>query len=169
MKKLLVLAIVALMATSVFGQASKAYSKGQITAGGGIGLISSLGGTPIWLNAEYGWNEEMGISAGFGMQTYSVGSWDVSWKTVSVGGTWHKDYLNMDNVDTYANVRLGFVFASSEWKGASNAFKGVEPTVGSIFYDASVGIAYYVIPNLSVVAEVGYGLALLKIGAAYKL
>lgn len=172
MKKLLAIALVTLFAANVFGQASPTYSKGQISVGGGIGLAATLGGTPLWVGGEYGFNEEWGIGANAAMSSYeyTAGLWDLTFYQIGVYGIYHKDVLKMDNLDTYGKVGIAMLIASWDYTGPSNlkSFYS-EPSVSGFGYDAAVGATYYVMPKLGVNAELGYGLALIKVGVNYKL
>lgn len=170
MKKFLaVLAILSLMAGSAFAQASEAYKKGQIDVSGGIGLAATLGGTPIWVAGEYGLNDDWGVGAAAAMSSYeyTAGLWDLTFYQIGVYGIYHKDFLKMANVDTYGKVGIAMIVASWDWKGSGSS--GTEPTLGGFGYDASVGATYYVMPNLGINAELGYGLSLIKVGVQYKL
>lgn len=170
MKKLsLVVALVMISAIS-FAQVPESYKKGQMSATAGLGLASVLGGTPLFLAAEYGWADQYGIGANLTYQKYTTGYYDVSWFYLGVGAIYHYDLLKMSNVDTYGRFGLGFALASASYNGPAGweAFYS-EPTVGGFGYDAAVGGTYYATSNIGINAELGYGLALLKVGITYKM
>lgn len=170
MKKLSLIVALMVMSLSVFAQVPESYKKGQISATAGIGLASVLGGTPLFLAAEYGYADQYGIGANLSYQSYTTGYYDVSWFLLGVGAVYHYDVLKMSNLDTYGRFGLGFAMATATYNGPKGleAFYA-EPTVGGIGYDAAVGATYYFTPNLGANVELGYGLALLKVGVTYKM
>ncbi|NUQ80079.1 MAG: hypothetical protein HUU10_00580 [Bacteroidetes bacterium] len=170
MKKVaLLLLALAIGASSVMAQASESYKKGQIAVAGGIGLAATLGGNPLWVSGEYGWSEEIGIGAAAAMSSYeyTAGLWDLTFYQIGVYGIYHKDFLKMANLDTYGKAGVAMIIGSWDYQGSGTA--PTEPTIGGFGYDIAAGANYYFMPNLAANVELGFGLALIKVGVQYKL
>lgn len=165
MKKLSLIVALLMMSLVAFAQVPQSYKQGQTSFTAGMGLASTLGGTPLFLAAEYGWDAQYGIGASYTRQTYKSGWWDYTWNYVGLGVVYHYDFLKMANVDSYGRAGIGFIFGS-----ATGGFAGLTaPSVSGFGYDAAAGLTYYFTSNLGANAEVGYGISLLKVGVTYKL
>ena len=128
-----------------------------------------------------GYNEN--ISFG-GMLSYTASKWDdnsygfgatYKWSYIIIAarGAYHYDLLHNSNIDTYGGLMLGYDIASSSTELTGNWPYGYSTpsaaSSGGLLFGGFVGARYYFNPNLAVQAELGFGLALLNIGVAYKL
>ncbi len=187
MKKLLAMAVAMVFA---FG-ANAQINKGEIIGTAGIGLGNSLYGAysssllPINLEAEYGVVESGlfgvdGLSLGVGpaisytqgKESYNYGWGDYGYKCSSIlvgaKGYFHYDLFNVDKLDTYASITLGYNIASTKYFGDwGNADTAV--SAGGLFYGFSVGARYWFTDAIGANLEAGVGLSFLKAGVTFKL
>jgi hypothetical protein len=80
-------------------------------------------------------------------------------------GTFHYQWI--DGLDTYAGVLLAGYAANGEYYGRNVPFTA-GPDSGGAFAGAFAGAKYYFTDNLSVLGEVGYGIAVLNVGLGFK-
>jgi len=168
MRKTLLL-ISVLLASVTMVSAQEIFSKGSnvISAGVGVGA-----GIPVELAFEHcikdglikGENGAIGIGAYGSWYHESVYDWSYNHYVFGVRGTFH--YQFVDKLDTYAGLMGGYNIASSKWTGSGVS---IEASSGSaIGYSLFAGARYYFKPDLAVYAELGYGIAYLSAGIAFK-
>jgi hypothetical protein len=176
MKRFLLIAVLLILALGIsFGQI--AYKKGDQVGSAMLGLGSfvytsgaSSSLPPLSVAFDYGYNEN--ISFG-GLLSYTRASedfgyvkWTWSYMIIAARGAYHYDLLHQSNIDTYGGLMLGYEIASESTDNSNWPVSGGGST---LLFSAFVGGRYYFTPNLAAQAEIGFGLALLNIGVAYKL
>lgn len=172
--------------------ANAQINKGEIIGTAGIGLGNSLYGAysssllPINLEAEYGVVESGlfgvdGLSLGVGpaisytqgKESYNYGYGDYGYKCSSIlvgaKGYFHYDLFNVDKLDTYASITLGYNIASAKYFGDWGGNAGNAVSVGGLFYGFSVGARYWFTDAIGANLEAGVGLSFLKAGVTFKL
>ena len=176
MKKILLLAAVAcISAVSINAQS---FGKGDNVAGLNVGFGGSYG-VPVSLTYERGIhkiNNKMSIGvgaiAGYGGSSESMiwGKWKYSNILLGARGAWH--YTAIKKLDLYAGLTLGYDVASAKftWNDPKDeqTIGKLSASAGGFLWGAYAGARYYFNKSFGVNAEVGYGLAYLNIGVAYK-
>lgn len=71
-------------------------------------------------------------------------------------------------MDTYAGAMLGYNIVSSKYYGDNEYSSSSKASGSALTYSVFAGARYYFKDNLAVFAEVGYGIAALELGIAYK-
>lgn len=172
----------------VNANAQDLFSKGDKVASVGVGLGSYLGGSGYKMSvppilASYDQciidgliNDKASIGVG-GYLAYAANKWETSYSGYDYGfkytymilgarGTFH--YQFVDKLDTYAGVMIGYNIVSSKYFG-DDLYSGSSKASGSeLSYSVFAGARYYFKDNLAVFGEVGYGIAALELGIAYK-
>ena len=164
-KKLqLVLLIATIGFTTVKAQDIK--GKSFLNAGVGVGFAyyGGIGGLPFHASYEYGVTDNIsaGVSVGYWSNNY-LGD-KLSSTFFSARGSYHlNDAFEIKNkqLDVYAGLGLGFHTFNSSLGGGYTWGSGV-------YLGAIVGGRYYFKDNIGAFAEIGYDLAWLKVGAAFK-
>jgi len=188
MKRILLISMLLVIAISIsFSQI--AYKKGDKVGSLMLGLGSFVYEPdatstvpPLSVAADWGYNENISVG-GILSYTASKYEWNNVWGNygykytwsyiiVAARGAYHLDVLHDSKIDTYGGVSLGFKIAST-----SETYTGdwgliphtTAASGGGILFGLFAGGRYYFSPNLAAQAEVGFGIALLNIGIAYKL
>jgi hypothetical protein len=189
MKRILLISLLLILALSIsFGQI--AYKKGDQVGSVMIGLGSFIYASgasssmpPISVAYDYGYNENISLGglisytgASETYQTYSynggfnyvpvTAKWSWSYIIIGARGAYHYDLLHNDKIDTYGGLMLGYEIVS---ESTDNTAYPVSGSSSALLFSGYVGARYYFTPNLAAQAELGFGLALLNIGVAYKL
>lgn len=173
MKKFLSFILISLL-TAGISTANAQYEKGQVdlNIGAGIGATFGAGtGTlpPLSLGLDFGLNDNISLGAYVGYygteQEIPGGKWSYSYLIVGGRGAYHFDLV--DKLDTYAGVMLGYNIASVEWDGAAGGGL-VTPSVGGVAYSGFAGARYHFGNTFGLFGEVGYGIAYLTAGIAFK-
>ena len=184
MKKIFALVAAVVVAFS----ASAQIEKGDIVVTAGIGLGNSIYGAyensllPINIEGEYGIAEDVfgvaGLSLGVGPAiSYTSGSntYDSTWDEydwtykqsstlVAAKGYFHYSFLDVEKLDTYAAISLGYYIHSGKYTGYYNSkYSG-----GGLFYGFAVGARYWFTDLIGANLEAGYGLSWLKAGVTFK-
>jgi hypothetical protein len=174
MKRILLISVLLVLALSIsFGQI--AYKKGDQVGSVAFGLGSfvvesgATGGVPpLSFAYDYGFNENISlgglISYTSASEDFGVYNWKWTYIIIGARGAYHYDLLHNANVDTYAGLMLGYDIASF----SSTPSYPLSPSYGGMVFSGYAGARYYFTPQLAAQAEVGFGLALLNIGVAYK-
>jgi hypothetical protein len=90
--------------------------------------------------------------------------WNYMYIPMAATGAYHFDLVS--NLDIYAGLGLGYYFGIASEIGDANLTK---PTgLGGFYHTVFAGVRYYVKPNIGLMAELGDGAAILKVGVAYK-
>lgn len=190
MKKLFAMAVAMVVAFSASAQIQK--DEKIVSAGFGVGNSiypsSTFDSSLIPINADF----EMGVTEGlFGVDKLSLGvggtlaytqakddyssyfggnnkiGYKYSSVIVAAKGYVHYD-LNVDNLDTYAALTLGYNIASAKAYGDWGGYDMPAASAGGLFYGFSVGARYWFQDNLAANLEAGVGLSFLKLGVSYK-
>lgn len=180
----------ALLACAVFGATAQettlprgTFKKNDLVLSAGLGLGTALdmGRTivpPISFRGEYGLidnlfdaNSSIGVGGyvGFAAGRKKYGDYyrqNINSLLLGVRGAFHYEFV--DNLDTYMGIMLGGNIANTRnegiWAGVGNL-----PTHGGFLVDVFLGARYYVIPNLAVFGEFGFGVAFLNVGVSFKI
>jgi hypothetical protein len=182
---------IAIATVSVFSAVSanaQAFGVGTNVISAGIGLGSSIanysyGSQSPGFNVTYDrgiWEAGPGvISLGgyVGIKDYKYGyvqngyAYSEKWNYTVIGvrGAWHFTGLDIDNLDLYGGLMLGYYalsYSYSDNQGNSGGSLGnYGNTVGvSVF----AGAKYYFGSNFGVFGELGFGANVLDLGVAYK-
>ena len=133
---------------------------------------------PLTAAFDMGYNENISIgglvsytSAKYDFSGYGYGyTWTWSYFILAARGAYHYDLLHNANVDTYGGIMLGYNVASfSETHTGTGFGLGGGSANGGVLFGGYAGAKYFFTPKLAAQVEVGFGLALLNIGVAYKL
>jgi hypothetical protein len=182
---------IALLVISFFSAVSvraQAFQVGTNVISAGIGLGSSLASGYTYgtqspgfsVSYEHGfWEAGPGVislGAYVGIKDYKYGfenggySYNYKWNYTIVGvrGAYHFTGLNVDNLDLYAGVMLGYNDLSFSYTDNAG-YGGPAGSYGSdLGLSVFAGARYYFAGNLAVYGELGYGVSILSIGLAYK-
>lgn len=186
MKRVALLAVV--LFCSVCGaEAQNTFEKNDVvlSAGVGIGTAVDIGRTvvpPISFKAEYclldrlfddrsalGVGGYMGFAAGrktYAYYGYNRFSQRINDVMIGACGTFHYQFVN--RLDTYAGLMLGGTIANTRNEGVWT-LGGNPPRHGGFLFDVFVGARYYVIPNLAVYGEFGFGVAYFNLGVSFRI
>ncbi|MDR3287772.1 MAG: hypothetical protein LBT27_10075 [Prevotellaceae bacterium] len=186
-KNVLKIAIVALFCFgfNLITNAQTIFSEGDRVVNLGIGLGDYLGGAgysssiPISGSFEYGikdnlFDEKSSLGVGgylaYASNKYTYldnttfGGWKYSHFVLGARGLLH--YQFVDKLDTYAGLMLGYDVVSSSAYG--NLPSKTSATGSGFGFSLFVGGRYYFTENIAAFAEIGYGIAALQLGVAFK-
>ncbi|MBD8387395.1 hypothetical protein [Dysgonomonas sp. BGC7] len=99
---------------------------------------------------------------------YSIGyisEFKYKYSDFIIGARGALHYQLVDKLDTYAGLALGYDIVSGSTSGA---YDGYSASASGIDFGAFLGARYYFTDKLAGMAELGYDLAVFKIGIAYK-
>ncbi len=171
MKKILLAAVAVLFAATSFAQTTVNDKVVKVD----LGLGSSVGGLPIGVSYEQGVMDlgdgsfiTAGGYIGYEQSTDSYGlyDWKLSQLNIMAQGNYYFAPM-MEKMDIYAGLRVGYANVSSTWIYADGTKSDYD--WGSPFaYSIHVGANYWFSDNMAVNAELGYGIAYLNVGIAYK-
>jgi opacity protein-like surface antigen len=185
MKKILFMAVVALLAANVVS-AQDVFQKGDLVFNAGIGLNSSLycgSGykstiPPISLSGEYGVadnliggnNGSIGVGGYLGHTAADYKINDFGWKysSIIVGARGAFHYQFAKNLDTYAGTMLGYNIVSAKSIGTENAALG-KASASEFSFSLFVGARYWFTPGFGVFGEFGYGISNANLGVSFRL
>lgn len=187
MKKLLILLAITL--TSLVSHAQEStFNTEDIVINAGIGLGTSLYSgrfyssllPPISVSGEYGFQEDfitedltlgLGGYFGFARSEYRArfGNTEYGYRynytVIGVRGALH--YPLVDKLDTYGGFMLSYnVFSTSAFGSAP---VNTSPASGGLGLSMYLGGRYYFNDNFAAMAEVGWGIAYLNLGVAFKI
>jgi len=87
-----------------------------------------------------------------------------SYTVIGVRGNYH--FYTTDKLDTYGGLMLGYDVVTDKWHGTGSAdYKGSGSEAACSLF---VGARYYFAPGIAVFAELGYSIAILNLGIAFK-
>lgn len=116
-------------------------------------------------------NLGLGAYLGFTSSKYEhdfLGSiWGWEYTSVIVGARGALHYPLVEKLDTYTGLMLGFNAVSSKSFGAGTG--GTSAAGSGIAYSWFAGGRYYFTDNLAAMVEIGYGIAYLNLGIAFKI
>lgn len=176
MKKILSsLFLVALLAFSA-QNAMAQYQQGDKLLNVGIGLggyynyggyyggsYGGGGGATLGGSFEYGFTDQISAGAQIDFYSRNYGRFRFSSIPIALRGSYHvNELLNLNNeqIDLYGGLQLGYVVESTNLGG--------DYRNGRSLFGVHIGGRYYFKPNLGAFAEVGYGVAAVKLGVAFK-
>lgn len=173
----------------VMSMSAQVFKKDDKVLNVGIGLGSTLySGSgykttvpPLSASFEYGIidnlfdeNSSIGVGGYFGYTAskyewnygYNLGKYEYKYSSaiIAARGTFH--YQFVDNLDTYTGLSLGYNVVSS--KSDHKDLGSYKADASSVFVGWYAGARYYFNESFAAMAEVGYDVAYLNIGIAYK-
>lgn len=184
MKKLFLLFIVAAFSLAQLSAQESTFSKGDKVLNLGLGIGSTLySGTfyksqvpPVSVSLEFGVADEVlekgvigvGPYVGYSSYKYEYQNWGWKYSNIILGvrGSFH--YPLVDKLDTYAGVLLGYNVASSKEFGDAIPGWDYSYSAGGLVWSGYIGGRYYFKESFGVMAELGYGIAILNLGIALK-
>ncbi|MEO7177154.1 MAG: hypothetical protein ABI002_15315 [Saprospiraceae bacterium] len=151
----------------------------NIDLGVGIGLGSPYAyGTsvipPIFAQIDFGIADKISVGGMVGYSTSKYGytsyNWRYSYILIGARGNYHwgKHLPKLpEKLDLYAGLNLGYYIVNVNYDGFGGTIDdGVN---NSIFLGGQVGGRWFFKPNMAAFAEVGAGIAYLKIGIDFRL
>jgi hypothetical protein len=162
------------------------FDEGDIVFSGGLGLGSTLYSfgalyntsvPPLWVSGDYCLREDLGpgnlgVGAILGYTQFKWGDeWGYKYSTffIAARGTYHFTDL-VDKLDLYGGIDLGAKIASNNTYGDIDPIFNNYSTLGSgVLFEPFAGARYYFADNIAGMAELGYGIAVLKLGISFKL
>lgn len=183
MKHILMSLAAFLMAAGLMAQTST-FNKGDKVVNAGIGFGSTLYtgagyGTripPVSVSLEYGLMDNLfdvddlnlGVGGYLGYTSYRWellnSGWDYTSIVLGARGVLH--YPLVDKLDTYAGLMLGFNIVSSSAFGTVD--QGYTPAGSRPVFSSYVGARYYFSDSFAGMMELGYGIAWINLGIAFK-
>ncbi len=149
MKKIIIAVAFMLGVCSVNAQS---FESGTKVLQVGIGVGGSFG-TPISGAFEYGVSDKIGIQVGGGFTNVDVFG---TYILINAGANYH--FYTEDKFDAYAGLFLGY--NKFDYSGFGSP--------SSTYFGARLGGRYYFSDSVGAFAELGYGLANLNVGVAFK-
>ena len=165
------------------------FSKGDVVLNLGIGLGNMVYNDsytkkvpPISLSGEYAvtgnlFNNGRGV-VGLGAYIGYTGAkyrafdnldagWNFNNLVLGVRGALHYQFVN--RLDTYLGLFLGYnITMTNDYGSFPSGLRPSAPAVGGFEFAFYVGARYYLTQRFAVFGEVGYGLATVNLGLAYK-
>lgn len=121
-----------------------------------------IGGSVNYFHSTCSWNyDDLGL---FGWDTFG---WDVT--RASLIGRINYHFITKEEMDLYAGA--GFGIQEWKWKYEFSGAAGntlIAPSFGFMQMEAGVGFRYYLIPNLAIYTEAGFGMAYIQAGTTFK-
>jgi hypothetical protein len=179
MKKILLLLVVACLSLTQLHAQESTFEKGNKVLNLGLGLgntlYSGIGYSgmvpPLSASLEVGVVDniiEKGVIGIGGYLGFSSYKWDNYYKYTNIiigpRGTFH--YPFVDKLDTYAGLMIGYNIVSSKWIGTGSEI--LNHTGGGIVSAFFLGGRYYFSDAVAAMLELGYGVAYLNLGVAFK-
>jgi hypothetical protein len=190
MKKsaLLSIALVVISFFTAVRVQAQAFQVGTNVISAGIGLGSSIanftyGTQSPGFNVQYDrgiWEAGPGVvSLGgyIGIKDYKYGyiyngdavSYKWNYTVVGVRGAWHFTGLDIENLDLYGGVMLGYYALSTSYSDSQGNSGGSLGNYGNtVGLSVFAGAKYYFAGNLGVFGELGFGANILSLGLSYK-
>lgn len=179
-KKLFIAFFFAAACCIASSQSSRAQSfeKGSNILNVGIGVGTTVYSSgyssafpPISVSYEHGIaNGRWGIGGFLARTGARYGDKDNYWKysytIVGVRGDYH--FYMTDKLDTYGGVMLGYDIVSDKWHGEGEG-ENFSASGSDASFSIFVGGRYYFSDHIGAFAELGYGVAWLNLGLAFKL
>lgn len=93
--------------------------------------------------------------------------WNFNNLILGVRGALHYQFVN--RLDTYLGLFLGYnITMTNDYGSFPSGLRPSAPAVGGFEFAFYVGARYYLTQRFAVFGEVGYGLATVNLGLAYK-
>jgi hypothetical protein len=177
MKKLTyIFGFLLLFATGVTAQNFDGHN---IDVGVGIGLGSpytygSVGIPPIFAQVDFGVWDKVSVGGTVGYATSKFGytsyNWRYSYLLFGVRGNYHwgKHIPSLPkSLDLYAGLNGGFYIVNANYDGFTGVYN--DGVSNSPYFGGQVGARWFFKDNIAALAEVGAGIAYLKIGIDFRL
>lgn len=168
--------------------ASAQFEKGDmaVNLGFGVGNYYATGSgfetkiPPIVLSGEYFIMENISVGAFLGGSKsvyeyrypsgYGYNSKEVEYTYFNLGALGNYHFVNQEKFDVYAGARLGYVNAKVEFSGniSNSVLDGFGAKGSGLLAGAHVGGRYFFTDAFAANAEMGYGIAILQVGATLK-
>ena len=178
-KKILPLLLIIFLAFAAEAQ-NTTFTEGDKVLNIGLGIGSTLysgtayGSTVPPLSASLEFNvadqlfdeySSVGVGGylGFAGYNYIVGSTDYGFNNIILGGRGALHYQFIEQLDTYAGLLLGYRIVN--WNTNDQFGSAASGGFISAFY---IGGRYYFNDNIAGMVELGYGIAYLNLGVAFK-
>ena len=184
MKRLLLI-----VACAFFGiqaaSAQDAFTKGDVVINAGIGFgntlhtgsgykttVPAISGSVEFciIDNLFDANSSIGVGGiiGYSAQKYDgLYNYEVKYSDFLLGARGSFHYQFVPKLDTYAGIVLGYDIVSTSVKNGSSSYSYAADG-SSVFAGAYLGARYYFTDNFAAMAELGYDIAILKIGVAIK-
>jgi hypothetical protein len=109
----------------------------------------------------------VGGYVGYTGAKWQESGWGWKYSSIVVGGRAALHYQIIDNFDTYTGLMLGYNIVSSSAIG-STTYGSASATASGLAYSWFVGGRYYFSDNIAGLVELGYGVAFINLGLAFK-
>lgn len=160
MKRLLLVGILFLASSLVFGQYKAGKNTGGVFLGIGGGGLSGTGGIPIGLEYNfynYGKNIQAGAFAAYAStsEDFGIGEWKYTNIIIGVQANYH--IWPGKQIDPFGGISLGYDIASSsvEYKAGYNSYSG-SASAGGFVFSGQLGLNYWFNPKTAATIRVGY-------------
>lgn len=167
MKKIIIAVAFMLGISAVNAQS---FEEGTKVVQLGAGFGGNLG-TPFGVGFEYGVSDKIGVGAYVGYSSYDLIGFKYTSILVGAKGNYH--FFTDDKFDAYGGLMLGYNSVKVEsgtgigtGLGIFNFAPAVEAS--AVFFGGQLGARYYFTDSIGAFAELGYGLAYLNAGIAFK-
>lgn len=152
------------------------FDKGTNVINLGIGLGTTLYGSgydgtfpPITIAYERGIaNGQFGIGGYLAHTGARYGDkhdyLKYAYTVIGIRGDYH--FYMTDKLDTYGGLMLGYDIVTDKWHGEGEPV--YKDSGSEAAYSLFVGARYYFAPSIGAFAELGYGIAVLNLGLAFK-
>jgi hypothetical protein len=187
-KKIYLLLFVMLFGLSTFAQESE-FKKGNQVINVGIGFGSTLYTDsystttipPISISYEKGIKDGiidkgvLSIGGYLGYSAYKENylllgySWGWKYSDIIIGVRGNLHYPFVNKLDTYAGILLGYQIVTTSFYGMEPPDNLSSASGSGVRLDFHVGARYYFSDKISVMGELGYGIAILTLGVGIKL
>jgi len=183
--KIAILGMILALYLPIAAMNAQVFDQGDVVVSFGLGLGANyyVGGTfykttvpPLFISGDYCLREDLGpgnlgVGAYLGYSAYKYdyyGDWGWKYNTLIMAarGTYHFTDL-VDKLDLYGGVALGAEIVSNKAFGDYPGY-GYSVNNSGVAYEMFAGARYYFTDNLGAMAELGYGIAWLKIGLSLK-
>jgi predicted porin len=176
------------------GKKDQMFKKGQINVQLGTSFISSVkpkstpdyhffgdvttkSSLPFGIRLDYGLTENIGgglfiskskstITVTDVTDATNVYGFEAKMLTIGARGTYHLKVNKKLKLDPYGYGMVGYTSVKSTLFGANNY---LEPKKGTLAYSIGVGANYMLSKNAGAYLEVGYGVAVISLGAVLKI
>ncbi len=175
--RLLLLVIVCLTGSGLyaqnFGEGSQFVQAGVGFGSGYIGSGLNGGLPPVHISYEMGITENIGVGGLIGFTTaksgtlFGGGEYRYSYTVLGARGAYH--FYNQDKIDAYGGIMLGYNLASVKYTGNNTFLANSVSAGGGLAYGFFVGGRYFVNDKVHLMAEVGYSIAYISLGAGITL
>lgn len=170
--------------TQLAAEVEPSFREGDIVLNVGLGLGSAIYVSrfyspivpPISISIEYGYMEDFTVedlTLGLGGYLGYTASRDRRDSSKSgenyfiLGGRGGLHYPFVEDLDTYVGVMLGVNIITGSFFGDKDSDRSSRPP--QLIFSLYAGGRYYVTEELALMAEIGYGVAYLSLGIAYRL